>query len=88
MTDSKDPQTYAIIGAAMEVHNHLGSGFLKAVYQEALAAELLQRGIPFEREVQLAVNYKGTILPVSYRTDFVCYGEIIVELKRLPRLLA
>lgn len=81
-----DPRTHAIIGAAMEVHNQLGCGFLEAVYQEALAAELALRGIEFAREVELAVVYKGEKLRCGYRADFVCYGEIVVELKAILSL--
>jgi len=51
MTEQRDPQTYAIIGAAMEVHKHLGHGFLVAVYQEAFERELKAQGIPYSREV-------------------------------------
>jgi len=79
--DSRDPQTRAIIGAAMEVHRQLGPGFLEAVYQEALAIELADRGIPFRREEELPIDYKGRRLPCRYRADFVCYEDIIVELK-------
>lgn len=82
----RDPQTYAIIGAAMEVHGTLGRGFLEAVYHDALAIELGLRDIPFQREVELPVRYKGVLLNCSYRADFVCYGEIIVELKALSQL--
>ncbi len=82
----KDPQTHAIIGAAMEVHSHLGLGFLEPVYQEALAIEFLKRNIPNNREVQLDIKYKGINLSCSYRADFVCFNEIIVELKAISHL--
>ncbi|MHB0937247.1 MAG: GxxExxY protein [Armatimonadota bacterium] len=76
----RDPQTYAIIGAAIEVHKTLGAGFLEAVYQEALAIELQRRGIPFKREVSLPIFYKGTTLSCAYRADFVCFEDIVLEL--------
>jgi GxxExxY protein len=78
-----DPQTYNIIGAAMEVHRELGCGFLEAVSQEAFAIELQERGIPFVREARLAVRYRGRVLPLHYMVDFICYGEVLVELKAL-----
>ncbi|HTY21759.1 MAG TPA: GxxExxY protein, partial [Desulfomonilaceae bacterium] len=81
--DSRDGQTHAIIGAAMEVHRQLGPGFLEAVYQQALEIEFLARSIPFEREVELPVYYKSQLLGCSYRADFVCYHEVIVESKAL-----
>jgi GxxExxY protein len=83
---NKDPQTYEIIDAAMEVHRELGHGFLEAIYQEALAIEMTKRNIPFEREVAVPVEYKGQRLQCSYRADFVCFGEIVVELKAISQL--
>ena len=84
--DIQDPRTHAIIGAAMEVHRTLGCGFLEAVYQEALNIELKKRDIPFRREVELPVHYKGEQLNVSYRADFICFDTVIVELKALSQI--
>jgi GxxExxY protein len=82
----RDPRTYSIIGAAMEVHRQLGCGFLEAVYQEAFALELKNRGIPYTRELKFPVIYKGCRLANQYQPDFICFGEVVVELKALDRL--
>jgi GxxExxY protein len=82
-TDERDPETYAIIGAAIEVHRTLGHGFLEAVYQEAMALEMQERGIPFEKEKCLTIFYKGNPLACRYKADFLCFGRIIVEMKAL-----
>ena len=85
-TDGKDSRTQAIIGAAIEVHNQLGRGFLEAVYQEALAIELGVRGIPFRQGVELEIRYKGQVLRCRYIADLLCFGDIIVELKAISTL--
>ena len=84
--EKRDPETYAIIGAAMAVHRTLGCGFLEAVYQEALAIELGAQGVPFMTQAPLTIRYRGRALTTSYRADFLCFDTVIVELKALPRL--
>jgi GxxExxY protein len=79
-------EVYAIVGAAMEVHTELGSGFLEAVYQEALELELAARAIPFLPRAALTIYYKGQKLRKEYEADIICYDQIIVELKALTRL--
>jgi len=81
-----DPETYAVIGAAMEVHRELGHGFLEAVYQAALALEFEERRIPFLPEVPLPVRYKGRLLTCGYRADFICYDHLVVETKAIAQL--
>ena len=79
-------EVYAIMGAAIEVHWELGPGFLETVYQEALEMELCDRGIPFEGQKSLRIQYKGKMLNKEYFADLVCYGQIVMELKALERL--
>jgi GxxExxY protein len=77
--------SFAIVGAAMEVHRQLGLGFLEAVYQKALAYELTLRGIPFEEQKVLSVYYKGELVG-EYKADFVIDGKIILELKSVSAI--
>lgn len=81
-----DPETYAIIGAAMAVHSELGCGFLEAVYKAALAVELRARSIPFRPEVLVPIFYKGRALPLNYRVDLVCHENVLVEVKAAEAL--
>ena len=82
----KDERTYKIIGAAMEVHKELGCGFLEAVYQEALGREFVGQAIPFKSQPSVEILYKGKPLTKTYQPDFVCFDEVIIEIKALSRL--
>ena len=82
----RDEKTYKIIGAALEVHKELGCGFLEAVYQEALATEFGMQEIPFKSQPVVEILYKGKPLAKTYQPDFVCFDEVIVEIKALDKL--
>jgi len=79
----RDPHTFAIIGAAMEVHTELGCGFLESVYRNAMVVELEARRIPFRTEVPFPLKYKARQLPLNYRADLVCFDSVVVEVKAL-----
>jgi GxxExxY protein len=79
-------EVYAIVGAALEVYNHLGPGFLEAVYQETLEIELAARKIPFVPQLQLQIAYKGKPLKTYYAADFLVFDQIILEIKALTEL--
>lgn len=79
-------EAYEIVGAVIEAHKQLGSGFLEAVYQEALGIELARSYIPFNSFKKLDIMYKGTLLSKKYIADLVCYDKVILELKALSSL--
>src|SRR5690242_6297118 len=79
-------EVYQIVGAALEVYYQLGCGFLEPVYQQALEIELGRRAIPFEPQQQVVICYKGQILEKKYVADFVCFNQLIIELKALHGL--
>ena|SRR5690606_21353876 len=80
-------EAYKIIGICMEVHNNLGAGFLEIVYKEALEYEFNLAGIPYQREKEFAVNYKGKILPHKFYADFVVFDKIILEIKSVNDII-
>jgi GxxExxY protein len=80
--------TEGIIGAAIEVDEHLGPGLLESVYEECLCQELRLRDIPFLAQVQLPVVYKGRETGGTYRIDLIVANEVVVELKAVERLLS
>lgn len=81
-----DPQTYKIIGAAMAVHSELGCGFLERVYKAALRVEFEERDIAFSKETRLPITYRNRVLPLTYKADFICWQEIIVEVKAVDTI--
>lgn len=78
--------TEAIIGAAIEVHRHLGPGLLESAYQQCLARELELRGIDFKREMVLPVEYKGICVDSGYRMDFLVDGRVVLEIKAVEAI--
>ncbi len=87
LKSNKDAETFAVIGAAMAVHRELGPGFLESAYGDALEIEFTDRKIPFEREKLIHIFYKGKSINTFYKADFVCYDDLIVELKSVDTIL-
>jgi GxxExxY protein len=81
-----DSQTFSIIGAAMAVHRELGCGFPEVPYGEALGREFQERHIPFHAQARLEIMYKGVPLKSHFRADFVCFDNVIVEVKALTNI--
>jgi GxxExxY protein len=79
-------EVYAIVGAAMEVHNELKDGFLEPVYQEALEIELAKCDIPFTPQQEIPIQYKNLLLKKTYVADFIAFEKIIVEIKAIDYL--
>ncbi len=81
-----EQESYKVIGACMEVHAHLGAGFLEIVYKDALEHEFKLRGIPYVREKKYEVVFKGVALPHYFCADFVAYENIILEVKAVSAI--
>jgi len=79
-------ETHALLGACFEVYKEKGCGFLEAVFQECLEMELTDRGLPFQAQPQLSLQYKGRSLKQKYQPDFVCFGKVILEIKAVSKL--
>lgn len=86
MIKEEDKLSKEIIGAAIEVHSHLGPGLLESAYEECLCREMSIRGLTFERQKPLAVSYKGVKLDCGYRLDVVVGGLVILELKAVDQV--
>jgi GxxExxY protein len=84
--EQRDPETYPIIGAAIEVHRILGPGLLESAYEECLCHELARRAIPFRRQVEIPVIYKGVSLACGYTADLVVNEIVVVELKAVEQI--
>ena len=83
----EEPWTSKIIGAAIEVHKEVGPGLLESAYEECLCRELQLQGLAFNRQVPLAVRYKGVLLDCGYRMDIVVEDAVVIELKCVDRVL-
>ena len=81
-----EEETYRILGACFEVYKDKGCGFLEAVYQECLEMEFRHQTIPYHAQKELMLFYKGEQLRQTYRPDFICYDQVIVEIKAVSKL--
>ena len=79
-------ECYEIQGAIFEVYKEMGAGFLESVYQECLEKELAHRNIPFQRQVEVGLTYRGEALRQYFVADLICYDKIILELKACKAL--
>jgi GxxExxY protein len=79
-------EAFAIIGACFEVYNETGYGFGEPVYQECLGIELQSRGIPFRAQPELELRYKGRLLEKKFKPDFLCFDQIVLEIKAASEL--
>ena len=77
----REEETFKIIGVCMEVHRNLGPGLLEVVYKDALEIEFKANDIPFEREKEFSIEYKGMILPHKFYADFIVNEDIVLEVK-------
>ncbi len=82
-----EQKTYEILGACFEVYREKGCGFLEGVYQECLEVEFDLRALPAKPLVTLPLSYKGHALSKVYQADFICFGQILVELKAVSKLI-
>jgi GxxExxY protein len=81
MDDRTNDLTGMVIGAAIEVHRILGPGLLESVYEECLCRELTLRNVPFERQKELPLQYKGVEIDCGYRLDIIADGALVLEVK-------
>jgi GxxExxY protein len=79
-------ESYKIVGACFEVYREKGCGFLEAVYQECMEIELRLQGVPYVPKKPLALEYKSCPLRATYEPDFICFGQIVLELKAATEL--
>ena len=77
----REEETFKIIGICMEVHRNLGPGLLEVVYKDALEIEFKANNLPFEREKEISIEYKGVILPHKFYADFIVNEDIVLEVK-------
>lgn len=83
MQHYRENETYKIIGICMEVHRNLGPGLLEIIYKDALEIEFKENNIPFEREKEYSIKYKGKVLPHKFYADFIINEDIVLEVKAI-----